>query len=111
MFACQKDDIKLPVVKCATAIAAAGGANSAPAEVMHQQLMTQSANAPEWMLAMLSLPWGHLASMCAAVYTTVLLLEWMWKKPLHWCFVKIGWKKPTVKFTQEEWMNKMQEGK
>lgn len=110
---CQKEDIRLPVVKCTTAIAAAGGANTASAEAMHDQLMmhaAQSTSAPEWLLAMLSLPWGHIASMCAAVYTTVLLLEWIWKKPMHWAFVKIGWKEPTVRYTQEEWVKRLHKG-
>lgn len=109
MQLCETNDIKFPVVKCGTAIAAAGTANTTAAGSFQQQLVEQAtyAASPEWLLAMLNLPWGHIASMIAAFYTGALLLEWFWKKPLHWLLVKAGWKQPKVAYTEEEWLERI----
>lgn len=97
--------IKSPVVKSATAIAAAGGANTTAAVDAKVQL-AQHAQAfpyPESLNILLALPWGHIASMCAAMYTTALLLEWLWKKPIRWVLVSMRLRKADRVVTDEEW--------
>lgn len=103
--------IKSPIVKAGTAIAAAGGANTGIAQDAKQDLIQQALTLqlPDWFQLILTLPWGHIASMAAAMYTTALFLEWVWKKPVCWVLVKAGVRKPVTRYTAEEWRKKDKE--
>lgn len=103
--------IKSPIVKSATAITAAAGANSGVAGEFKADLVTQAAvgNVPDILVPLLSLPWGHIASMAAALYTTALLVEWIWKKPLRWLLVKAGLREDVKRYTHEEWVKQRRE--
>lgn len=105
------DRIKSPVIKAGTAIAAAGGANSGIASDVKQDLIQQALTLqlPDWIQLLLTLPWGSIASMAAAMYTTALFLEWFWKKPVCWVLVKAGIRKPITRYSAEEWARKAKE--
>ncbi len=98
--------IRSPVIKSATAITAAVGANTGTAGNIAEAAATSVATTvgnPDWFWLAVSLPWAQIASMVAAMYTMALLSEWVWKKPLHWVLVRVGVKEPTVKLTATEW--------
>lgn len=95
--------IKSPVLKCTTAIGAAGGANSGIASEAKAHLLEQAQQYPDWFTAVMSLPWGSIASMAAAVYTCALLSEWIWKKILSKALVRVGIIEEDHRLTKEEW--------
>jgi hypothetical protein len=35
--------------------------------------------------------WGDFAALCAAIWTLLLIGEWIWKKVLRPCFERRGW--------------------
>jgi hypothetical protein len=47
--------------------------------------------------------------MAAALYTTALMAEWLWKKPIRWALIKVGLRKQQVRFTYEEWATKVKD--
>lgn len=98
-----QNGIKSPVLKCTTAIGAAGGANSGIAAEAKAHLLEQASQYPDWFASLMSLPWGSIASMAAAVYTCALLGEWVWKKLVFPSLIHIGLMEKEHRLTQEEW--------
>lgn len=107
----ETNAIKAPLVKSCTAITAAAGANSGVASELKTDLIVQAStgNIPDMLIPLLSLPWGHIASMCAALYTSALLLEWVWKKPLRWVLVKAGLRQDVKRLTHDEWRESLKD--
>lgn len=99
----NQPSIKSPILKCTTAIGAAGGANSGLAETASNQLLGDSVQYPDWFNLLMALPWGSIASMCAAIYTLALLSEWFWKRILSPVLVRVGLRDPQRHMSAEEW--------
>ncbi len=97
--------IKYPILKCATAISAAAGANSGLAQSATDAVVNHMTPTPypDWFVGLMALPWASLASMAAAVYTCVMLGEWLWKKPVTYLLVRFGWMTPGRRMTAQEW--------
>ena len=97
-------NINMPVVKAGTAIGAAVTANTDAAQSVAYSAAHSVAHDPQLFNAIISIPWASIASMLAAIYTGVLLCEWMWKKAFRPLFVEFGWLKPTPRrvFTAQE---------
>lgn len=98
--------IQHPLAKSATAIGAAGAANSGYAETVATKVATsvaQEMHNPDVFWAIVSLPWGTIASMAAAFYTTMLCLEWLWKKPVKSILIFFKVIKPETKLTVTQW--------
>lgn len=99
-------DIKAPVIKSGTAITAAIGANTGlagNAAASVAKSLALSSHNPDLFWFMMSLPWGQIASMVAALYTLALLAEWLWKKPLRALLVLLKIRSPVKRYTKEEW--------
>lgn len=107
----EQNAIKAPLMKSCTAITAAAGANSGVAGEFKTELIGQVSTGaiPDMLLPLLSLPWEHIASMCAALYTSALLMEWIWKKPLRWALVKAGLREDVKRMTKEEWRKTLED--
>lgn len=105
----QMTEIKAPVVKGATAIAAAVGANTDAAG----QVATSVAQAiaptsdPTFYWFLVGLPWGTYASIVATLYTSMLAGEWMFKKIwrawLRKVAVSRGWVPGEPLMTRSQW--------
>jgi hypothetical protein len=101
--------IKAPLVKSATAIAAAVGANTeaaGQAAVSVIQAIAPTSD-PLWYWFIVSLPWDKIASFVAAVYTMMLASEWLFKKIwrgwLREFAVRRGWVPGEVLMSRRQW--------
>lgn len=102
-------EIKAPIAKGASAVIAAVGANTDVAG----QVATSAAQAMAptadtvWYWSVVGMPWDKIASLVAAVYTSLLLTEWVikriwraWLRPLS---VRLGWVDGEPMLTRSEW--------
>ena len=105
-------DIRHPVVKSASAIGVAFTANTGiagNAATSAAERIAINMQNPELFWAIISFPWGPIASMIAAFYTLALFMEWLWKKPISWFLIRIKIKEKTRLYTKEEWCKIEQE--
>lgn len=85
-------DISMPVAKASSAIVAAAATKSDVAEQVVAVVMPPSSDPA--LILMLALPWATIAQMAAALYTTLLMGEWFWKKLWRPFLERRGWLKP-----------------
>lgn len=87
-------EINQPLVKGATAVTAALASNSDVAKDVAVTVATslvQSKADPGWFWFVVSVPWASIASLLAALYTSALLAEWLWKKAIKPLCIHVGW--------------------
>ena len=85
-------DISMPIAKASSAITVAVAAKSdAPEQIA--RAATQNSTYETWMWVN-SIPWGDVAQFVAAIYTSLLILEWFWKKFWRPILESKGWIKP-----------------
>ncbi|RST54096.1 hypothetical protein [Variovorax sp. DXTD-1] len=90
-------EINAPILKAGTAITAAVGANTNTVENAAIQVATtlvQTSADPWWFWFVVSIPWGPIASFLAAIYTSMLAGEWLWKKTIRPLLTRWGFMKP-----------------
>ncbi|RZL86576.1 MAG: hypothetical protein EOP82_29425 [Variovorax sp.] len=103
-------EIKAPLVKSTTAIAAAIGANTEAAGQAATSVVEAIAptSDPVWYWFIVSLPWDKIASFVAAVYTMMLASEWLFKKIwrawLRPMAVRRGWAPGEPLLTRSQWL-------
>ena len=85
-------DISMPIAKASSAITVAVAAQTDMPEQV-ARAATQNSSFETWMWVN-SIPWGTVAQIVAVVYTTLLILEWFWKKVWRPVFEARGWIKP-----------------
>ena len=85
-------EIKMPVVKAVSAVSLATAAKVDAADAL-AKVATENASYATW-LWVNSIPWGTIASIVAALYTSLLICEWFWKKLWRPAFERWGWIKP-----------------
>lgn len=88
-------EIKMPVVKAVSAVSLATAAKVDAADAL-AKVATENASYATW-LWVNSIPWGTIASIVAALYTSLLICEWFWKKLWRPAFERWGWIKPRKK--------------
>lgn len=105
----QMTEIKAPIAKGATAIVAAVGANTDAAgqvATTFAQAVAPTAD-PTWYWLIVGLPWDKIASLVAALYTSVLFGEWLFKKVwrawLRPIAVRRGWVAGEQLLTRSQW--------
>lgn len=90
-------EINAPILKAGTAITAAIGANTNTVEnaaIQVASTLVQNSADPWWFWFIVSIPWGPIASFVAAIYTSMLAGEWIWKKVARPLLIRWGWMKP-----------------
>lgn len=95
-------EISMPFAKASSAITVAAAAKADVADQV-VQAATAGSNYTTW-AAINAIPWGTIASIVAAVYTTLLITEWFWKKLWRPLAERQGWlqpKKPRIMTVQE----------
>ena len=99
----MSSDISMPVTKAASAITAAAAAKADVVEEIARAAVHNSTDATWY--AVMSIPWGTIASFVAALYTLLLISEWFWKKLWRPIFESRGWIKhrPRYVLTKHEW--------
>jgi len=85
-------EIKMPVIKASSAIALAAGAQADAADKI-AQAASSNASYATWVWVN-SIPWGTIASIVAAIYTSLLICEWLWKKIVRPLAERWKWIKP-----------------
>ncbi|MCD2164887.1 hypothetical protein [Comamonas koreensis] len=88
----QSTDISMPIAKATSAVTLATAAQADVADKI-AQAATANASFETWYWVN-SIPWGTIASIVAAVYTSLLICEWFWKKLWRPAFERWGWIKP-----------------
>ena len=89
-------EIKMPVVKAVSAVSLATAAKVDAADAL-AKVATENASYATW-LWVNSIPWGTIASIVAALYTSLLICEWFWKKLWRPAFERWGWVKPRKRY-------------
>jgi len=85
-------EISMPFAKASSAITVAAAAKADVADQV-VQAATAGSSYTTW-AAINAIPWGTIASIVAAVYTTLLITEWFWKKLWRPLAERQGWLKP-----------------
>lgn len=93
----MNNDVSIPVTKAVTAIGAAVIAKADVADQAAREL-TRGATYETW-LFINSIPWGTVSAIAAAFYTSLLIVEWFWKKFWRPLFERRGWLKPKPRVT------------
>lgn len=102
----QSTDISMPIAKATSAVTLATAAQTDVADKL-AQAATANASAQTWHWVN-SIPWGTIASIVAALYTSLLICEWFWKKLWRPAFERWGWMAPrkrTVTMTLDEYQH------
>ena len=86
------NDISMPIAKASSAIAAAVATKSDVAEQVVAVMVPPSSDPA--LILVLALPWATIAQMAAALYTMLLMGEWLWKKLWRPFCERRGWLKP-----------------
>ena len=102
----QSTDISMPMAKATSAVTLATAAQTDVADKL-AQAATVNASAQTWHWVN-AIPWGTIASIVAALYTSLLICEWFWKKLWRPAFERWGWMAPhkqTVNMTLDEYQH------
>ncbi|WP_394681476.1 hypothetical protein [uncultured Comamonas sp.] len=102
----QSTDISMPMAKATSAVTLATAAQTDMADKLVQAAtVNTSSQTWHWVNA---IPWGAIASIVAALYTSLLICEWFWKKLWRPAFERWGWlapRKPLVTMTLDDFQH------
>ncbi|WP_312525496.1 hypothetical protein [Comamonas sp.] len=99
-------EIRMPVAKAVSALSLAAAAKVDAAEKIANAASVQ-ASLGHWHWIN-SIPWSTIASIVAALYTSLLICEWFWKKLWRPAFERWGWlapRKPLVTMTLDDFQH------